>query len=140
MAEQDMPADRPGRIVILQPEERKPRTSPVPDLLSEVLFTDRDTTRSMVAGVVVLPEHGKKILFHHHTKAEELQYVLYGHGVVRNSVGDQQPVGPDTAVYCPPGPEGGHEFENTGHLPLGLLYVYSSPSSEVDVVFRETAP
>ena len=91
-------------------------------LHAKTLAAPGSTSHSLVAGVVVL-DPGARIRRHFHN-IEELQYVLHGNGISRDIAGREYPVGPGSVVYCGPGRDGAHEFENTTDLPLALLFVY----------------
>jgi oxalate decarboxylase/phosphoglucose isomerase-like protein (cupin superfamily) len=79
----------------------------------------------LYGGIIAL-EPGAAIPAHWHSIGE-MQFVLSGTGVTVDGRGGRSPVGPHSVVFAPAGPDGAHGFENTGLVPLSILFVYPSP-------------
>lgn len=103
------------------------------------MICDSETpTNNLVTGTIEIVEPGGRIPLHYHS-VEEFQFVTSGEGVARDGRGREYPVSAGTAVYCRPGSEGAHEFENTGKGPLEILFVFSSEGGkfpQIEVVDR----
>jgi len=91
----------------------------------KMIFDETTPTKSLVFGFFTL-DPGAKPSLHYH-EVEEVQYVLYGYGVLHDYEGKERPLRPGVAVYAPPGIEGAHSFENTGDIPLGVLFAFPAP-------------
>jgi len=121
--------DRPS-LVVLPPSAHRVSQPALPDprLAYRVwaICDEHTPTVALQVGVIELSEQGNKCPLHYHSSIEELQYVLSGNGVVRDAEGNEYQAGPGTAVYCSPGPEFAHEFENTGTYPLVILFIHST--------------
>jgi mannose-6-phosphate isomerase-like protein (cupin superfamily) len=71
---------------------------------------------------------------HYHTQAEEVYYVLDGHGEVRID-GETQPIGPGDLVEIVAGQR--HKLWQRGESDLILLVTCAPPYDEGEVVFTE---
>lgn len=92
----------------------------------EKILADRSTgTENLVVGIYVC--NPRSTLEMHYHKVEEFICILYGSGVVRDRRGREYKIGAESTIYCAPGPEGAHEFENTGDVPLGLIFAHPAP-------------
>ncbi len=103
-------------------------TQPRPGMRRKVLVDEQTPTNSLISGFIVL-DPGAKIPLHYHD-IEELQFIVYGYGTIRDIDGTERPARAGTFLYCPSGPNGAHEFDNTGDLPLSLIFVYPSPGGK----------
>jgi mannose-6-phosphate isomerase-like protein (cupin superfamily) len=86
-------------------------------------------TDNLVTGVVRIMEQGGRIPLHYH-HVEEFQFIQGGQGLVRDRLGNEFPIAVGSCVYCRPGPEGAHEFENVGSEPLAIVFVFTSPGGK----------
>jgi len=77
---------------------------------------------------------GGKIPVHLHKREEEILFFHAGEGEVEVN-GASQPIGPGMSVFLPPGVL--HGVQNTGGLPIKLVWIFSPPGYEE--VFREMA-
>ncbi|HBY98818.1 MAG: cupin domain-containing protein [Ardenticatenaceae bacterium] len=111
-------------LVVTPPSQYRPRETPFPATTSELICAAHTPSESLYVGIIALNENGAKVPMHRHA-IEEVQYILYGSGMVRDDDGNQYPVTPGTCVYSPAYVP--HEFENTGTLPLGILFIFPSP-------------
>jgi mannose-6-phosphate isomerase-like protein (cupin superfamily) len=69
-------------------------------------------------------EAGRQIPAHEHERAEEVLYILSGHGEIH--IGDRvEPVKPGTAVFIPPGES--HFLHILSEEPMELIFVFSPP-------------
>ena len=64
---------------------------------------------------------------------EAFYYIISGHAIVRDINGKEYEVGPGTALYCPPGIAGAHEWEVKESLQL--LAVRASTESNKKLQF-----
>jgi quercetin dioxygenase-like cupin family protein len=112
-------------FVCIYPEDRKPSQARFDGTRREIICDETTPTDRLVSGVVELVAPGCIINLHYHD-IEELQFILFGSGVARDADSNEYPLFPGASVYCAPGPEGAHEFENTGDTPLGILFVFPS--------------
>lgn len=70
---------------------------------------------------------GSQIPLHVHAQAEEILFVYRGSGRAR--VGDEEvEVGPETAIFIPPGTP--HGFVNHTHEPAHLTWTFSPPGEQ----------
>ncbi len=70
---------------------------------------------------------GSQIPVHVHTAAEEILFVYKGSGLAR--VGDEEvEVGPETAIFVPPGTP--HGFVNHTGEPVHLTWTFSPPGEQ----------
>ncbi len=77
---------------------------------------------------------GSQIPLHVHAAAEEILFVYHGSGRAR--VGDEEvEVGPETAIFIPPGTP--HGFVNHTHEPAHLTWTFSPPGAHEK--FRDEA-
>jgi len=81
------------------------------------------TEQAYLSHYVLCP--GQTLEVHYHS-LEEVQYILFGHGLVTAASGEQHRVGPGSVVYCGSGPDGGHGFTNPGNVPLVILCFFPS--------------
>lgn len=75
---------------------------------------------------------GEGLKLHIHPESEEVYYVVRGEGIVH--LGNEKsplPIGPDTAIYIPPGQI--HGVENTGEDRLVICF-FVAPGKEKSVV------
>ena len=72
---------------------------------------------------------GEKLNMHYHD-CEEMQYVIDGYGILRDSENKEYQLRPSTTFYCHTGPKGAHEIKNTGNVPFVCLYIYHSPGGK----------
>ena len=117
----------------IQPADRRWVTGLFTGTRRGLIADEQTPTLGLVTGVVELLDPGRKIDLHHH-EVEEFQYIVSGTGLARDAHGTKYPVAPGTCVYCRPGPEGAHEFENTGQDPLVILFVFSSPGGRFPAI------
>ena len=75
---------------------------------------------------------GEKSPRHYHPNCEELQYVIYGDGILRDCEGKEYPLRAGTIFYCPKGIEGAHQIDNSkSDTPLALIWIYPSNDREI---------
>ena len=94
-------------------------------LKGATLFDENTPTEFIFSGIFTL-DPGKKLEMHYHDR-EEIQHVIKGTATLRDSNNKKYNVNPGTTFFCPIGPQGAHELENTGNVPFVCLYVYHSP-------------
>ncbi len=85
---------------------------------------------------------GSRIPIHWHS-IPEFQYIVTGEGRALDAAGAGVPVGAGSCVYSPAGAAGAHGFENTGPVPLVILFLYPSPGGarpDFNLVDAEMAP
>ncbi|MEW6399201.1 MAG: cupin domain-containing protein [Bacillota bacterium] len=70
---------------------------------------------------------GSRIPEHVHPEQEEAMFIVSGRGKFRIS-GSEYDVGPQTALFAPPGVP--HELVNTGDEPIRLVWCYAPPLPE----------
>jgi quercetin dioxygenase-like cupin family protein len=99
-----------------------------PGLKGATLFDEKTPTEFIFSGIFSL-EPGKKLEMHYHDR-EEIQYVTEGNATLRDSNKKEYKVNPGTTFFCPIGPQGAHEIENTGNVPFVCLYIYNSPGGK----------
>ncbi len=88
--------------------------------------------RFMITVVEVRP--GGSTPPHEHPTVESMYYILEGHGVVPSGKGGKgKAVGPQTAVYFPPGSI--HGIRNTGRSKLVYLSCHAPPY-EIEDLYR----
>jgi len=102
-----------------------PFQQPRPGYRRKVLCDESTPTDSLISGFIVM-DPGEELDLHYHD-IEELQFIVYGDGVVGDIDGEEHPVSAGSFLYCPPGINGAHSFKNTGDLPMAFIYVYPSP-------------
>lgn len=108
---------------IIRPDERRVVKGKFAGTVREVI-SDADTpTDSLVTGVVHVIQPGGKVPLHHH-HIEEFQFIVSGNAIARDARGNEYPITAGTGIYCRPGPEGAHEYENVGPEPLAILFVF----------------
>jgi len=102
----------------------------------KIVCDEKTPTESLMVGVVTINSN-MKITAHYHN-IEELQYILYGKGIVYDRKGKGYSIKQGDFVYCPSKEIGAHSFENTGNEPFVILYVYPSPGGKSpDVITYE---
>lgn len=69
---------------------------------------------------------GSSIPTHWHS-LPEFQFILGGEGVALDAAGVAVQIRFGSCVYSPAGAAGAHGFENTGLVPLVILFLYPSP-------------
>ncbi len=123
---------------LIRPSGRRLIQGLFPGTRRQLICDDETPTIKLVTGIVELIEPGCIIPLHYH-HIEEFQYVLSGNGLARDGQGNEYPVSVGTSVYCRPGVQGAHEFENNGREPLEILFVFPSEGGkfpDVEVVDR----
>ncbi len=124
-----------GSFFLIQPHERRLVQGKFAGTVRHMIVDEKTPSLNFVTGTIQILDTGSRIPLHHHA-VEEFQFIIRGHGVVRDSQGQEYPVTPGTSVYCLPGADGAHEFENTGTDPLEILFVFHSPGGlfpQIDV-------
>lgn len=102
----------------------------------EKILADRSTgTQNLVVGIYVCNAHSTLEMHYH--KVEEFIYILYGTGVVRDPNGREYKIGPESTIYCAAGSDGAHEFENTGDVPMALLFAHPAPEDPEMISLRK---
>ena len=99
-----------------------------PGLKGATLFDENTPTKFIFSGIFTL-ESGEKLDMHYHDR-EEIQHVIKGNATLRDSNNNEYNVNPGTTFFCPIGPQGAHELENTGKNPFVCLYAYHSPGGK----------
>jgi len=100
----------------------------------KMLCDETTPTKSLVFGFLSI-DPGAKLPLHYHD-VEEGQYVLFGYGVLHDYEGKKRPVRPGVILYAPAGIEGAHSIENTGDIPLGVLFAYPAPQGKPPEIKR----
>ena len=102
----------------------------------EKILADRSTgTENLTVGIYVCSPHSTLEMHYH--KVEEFMYILYGSGVVRDGARREYTIGPESTIYCAAGPDGAHEFENTGDVPLGLFFAHPAPEDPEMIILKK---
>jgi oxalate decarboxylase/phosphoglucose isomerase-like protein (cupin superfamily) len=105
-----------------------------------VAKANTDNPAMSMLHVVLLP--GKGHTRHNHPDADEILYILAGHGEQMVDDGKPFPVAAGQAVFIPTG--AWHSTINTGWEPLSLLAIYGPSGAEEALRglpdFREVAP
>ena len=122
-------------FLCIAPSDRRLMQSRFPGTRRTIICDSETPTTHLVAGVVELLEPGCIINMHYHS-VEELQYIVSGSGVVRDGEGNEYPVSPGTSVYCAPGAQGAHEFQNCGQEPLVILFAFPVPGGHFPQITR----
>jgi quercetin dioxygenase-like cupin family protein len=94
-----------------------------------------DPTNSGPTGLCVLSqslEPGSSVPPHYHAKAEQVLFIVSGHGEI-SIAGHQVTAQPGATVHVPKGVV--HAITNTGHEPLRILEVTSPPGFQE--IFRK---
>jgi len=99
-----------------------------PGIKGATLFDESTPTKFLFSGVFCL-EPGGKLDMHYHD-VEELQHVIQGYGILRDSEQNEHQLRPGTTFYCPAGPKGAHGITNASDLTFVCLYVYYSPGGK----------
>ena len=99
-----------------------------PGLKGATLFDENTPTEFIFSGIFSL-ESGEKLDMHYHDR-EEIQHVIKGRASLRDVNNKEYKVSPGTTFFCPIGPNGAHEIENTGDDTFVCLYVYNSPEGK----------
>lgn len=94
----------------------------------KIVCDEKNPTESLMVGVVTVGPN-MKVDAHYHN-IEELQYILYGEGIVYDREGKLHRIKQGDFIYCPSKEIGTHSFENTRDEPLVILYVYPSPGGK----------
>lgn len=95
-------------------------------------FLSKQEQANMVASVYTLPPGKAAYPYHHHTRREEVFYIISGEGSLRTPEGSR-PVKAGDLMYFAPSPEGAHQLTNTGSQPLVYLDVDYRP--DLDAAF-----
>ena len=96
----------------------------------------RPTEHVYVSHFVLCPNETLNVHYH---GLEEVQYVVFGTGIVTDSVGEERQIWPGSVVYCGSGPEGAHGFKNLGNVPLVLICFFPSAGGKApDATMAET--
>lgn len=78
---------------------------------------------------------GSTTTAHYHPQAEEIYYILAGHGSMR--IGEEsRDVGPGDAIAIPPGAT--HQIKNTGNVVLKFLCCCAPGYEHEDTVLEDT--
>jgi uncharacterized cupin superfamily protein len=102
----------------------------------EKILADRSTgTENLVVGLYICNPHSTLEMHYH--KVEEFICILYGSGVVTDGKGTKYEIGPESTIYCAGGSEGAHEFENTGDVPMGLMFAHPAPEDPEMIPLRK---
>lgn len=102
--------------------------APRPGFKSATLYDENTPTNFLLSGMYVI-ELGGKLDAHYHD-CEELQHVIQGYGILRDSENKEYQLYPGTTFYCHAGSKGSHEIKNTSDLPFVCLYVYYAPAGK----------
>lgn len=78
---------------------------------------------------------GQSTQRHHHTKTEEIYYVLEGSGLMETDE-DSRQIGPGDGVAIPPGSN--HRLTNTGDADMVFLCCCCPPYTHEDTVMTES--
>ncbi|HZQ09831.1 MAG TPA: cupin domain-containing protein [Anaerolineae bacterium] len=108
---------------IIRPDERRTVQGKFAGTRREIICDEATPTDNLVTGVVHVIQRGGKVPLHHHP-IEEFQFIVSGQAIARDAQGNEYPIQAGTAIYCRPGPEGAHEYENVGPEPLAILFVF----------------
>jgi uncharacterized cupin superfamily protein len=96
----------------------------------KILCGDHIPTESLLVGFMQW-DPGKKSTRHYHPNCEEIQYILYGDGILRDCEDNEYPLRAGTFFYCPKGIEGTHQIDNSkSDTPLALIFGYPSNNRE----------
>ena len=107
-----------------------------PSLKITTLFDENTPTKFIFSGIIAV-EPREKLEMHYHD-CEEMQHVIQGYGVLRDSENKEHQLFPGTTYYCHAGPKGAHEIRNTSDLTFVCLYVYYSPGGKTVLPKRLT--
>lgn len=99
-----------------------------PGIKGTPLFDASTPTENFYAGVFILAP-GEVLDMHYHD-CEELQHVIAGSAVLRDSEDHEHALRPGTTFYCHAGAHGAHEIRNEGPYEFVCLYVYYSPGGQ----------
>ena len=92
------------------------------------LFDEKTPTKFIFSGIFTI-EAGGKLDMHYHD-CEEMQHVIQGYGMLRDSENKEYKLRPGTTFYCHAGPKGAHEIRNASDLTFVCLYMYYSPGGK----------
>lgn len=107
-----------------------------PGVRGTILFDENTPTQFLLSGIFTL-EPGGELDLHYHDH-EEMQHVIRGYGILRDSENNEYQLGPGTSFYCPAGPNGAHGIKNASDLSFVCLYVYYSPGGKDVTLTRLT--
>ena len=127
----EIPA-RPSRIPMAEWRERVPK---VPGTIVSLAIDEFTPGADFYGGVITVPPGGT-VPVHWHAECGELQFVLFGSGVLLGADGDKAIVGPHDLVFSPAGASGAHGFRNTSSDPLVMLFFYASPGGVAPDIHR----
>jgi len=99
-----------------------------PGFKSAILFNENTPTKFIFSGIFSL-KPGEKLNMHYHD-CEEMQHVIDGYGILRDSENKEYQLRPGTTFYCHAGPKGAHEIRNASDLTFVCLYMYYSPGGK----------
>lgn len=112
-------------FVIISPSERRTVVGKFAGTVRQMICDSETPTDHLVTGIVQVIDPGGRIPLHHH-HIEEFQFIVSGTGIARDAQGNEYLISEGTSIYCRPGPEGAHEYENTGADSLKILFVFPS--------------
>lgn len=95
-------------------------------------FLSKQEEANMVASVYTLAPGKAAYPYHHHTRREEVFFIISGEGSLRTPEGSR-PVKAGDLLYFSPHPEGAHQLTNSGSEPLVYLDVDYRP--DLDAAF-----
>ncbi len=93
-----------------------------------VLFDENTPTKFLFSGFFTINPNGKLNMHYHN--CEEMQHVIHGCGILRDSENKEYQLSPGTTFYCHAGSKGAHEIINVSDLPLQIIYVYYAPKGK----------
>ena len=99
-----------------------------PGFKGAILFNENTPTKFIFSGIFTLIPGGKLNMHYH--DCEEMQHVIDGYGILRDSENKEHQLRHGTTFYCHSGLKGAHEIKNTGNVPFVCLYIYPSPGGK----------
>ena len=95
--------------------------------IEKVFFDAKTRTIHSSTGITICTGGEKSKIPMHYHNCETSHYVLYGNGIMKSADGNKHHIKPGDAIYCGPGPEGAHNFENVDEFPLAILWTHAYP-------------